>query len=150
MPGICKSVTTTSIVPPASSAERFHRARARRHVVLRVAQHVGNRFAGRGVVVDDQHAESFVVSWAYGSCSGSHRAARNLDRERGAAFGAVHRGDRAAVCFGDVVHDRQAQAGAVLLRAVERLERAALDFVGQSGTAVGDFQLEAARRCRTM
>ena len=149
MPGICKSVTTTSNLLARQLDERFDRAGARGHVVLRLAQHVGHRFAGRGVVVDDQHAESIVVVSVCDSCGGSHRAAGNLDRERGAAFGAVHRRDRAAVGFGHVVHDRQAQAGAVLLGGVERLERAAFDFVAQARAAVGDFQLEATRRCRT-
>ena len=45
------------------AAERFDRARARRRRrSSRLAQHVGHGFAGRRVVVDDQHAEAFVVS----------------------------------------------------------------------------------------
>src|SRR6185312_14472265 len=74
-----------------------------------------------------------------------HRAGtRELDRESGAAFGAIHGRDGAAMRFGHVVHDGQTEAGSVLLRAVKRFERAALDFVGKTWSAVGDLQLETA------
>ena len=131
--------------PLGQPGERFDGAGAGGDVVAGVAEHVGDAFARarrgrrRPALGTDCRASRNV------SCSGSHLLAREFDREGGAAFGAVGRRDRAAVGFGDVVHDGQAQAGAVLLGGVERLEDAALVFFAQAGAAVGDFELEAAR-----
>ena len=115
--------------PLGQPAERFDGAGARGDVVAGVAQHVGHGFAGRGVVVDHQHAESIVVSWRYASCGGSHRLRRGILIVNAAPpsgqFIAVTVPPWASATWYTI---GQAQAGAVLLGAVERLERAALDL----------------------
>ena len=56
MPGICRSVTTQSKASFSTTLQRLGRTGAPAHVVPRLAQHVGNRFSGLAMIVDDEDA----------------------------------------------------------------------------------------------
>ena len=158
MPGICRSVTTTSKLSLSSSCQRFDGAGARNRPR-------GRRWRSTSAI--DSRAWAWSSTTSTRPVEARSAAARRVvfDLRAHAAASIARRGKRivnaappsgqlaavdvAAVGFGDAVDDRQAQAGAAALGREERLERPAADFVGQPGTAVGDFQLDAARGRRT-
>ena len=105
-------------------------------------QNVGDAFGVVAVVVDDEHAHGHA---AISFCDGCSAAARRPACLCRAADDDL---DRAAMLLDDLLHRRQAEAGAEALGAEQRLEHLGQHVGRDAGPGIRDHELEPVRRAR--